>query len=381
MRRKGLAATLEDHSLAVVAARLGRFAPPATDLDSILSTYDHAWHWDGAAYRRLLRVAAERAGVTRIEGEVADVARRGSDGFIEAVVLADGRRLEADLFLDCTPEGALIEGVLQSGWEDWRRWLPCDRVVALRCERAGDPPPHWQAQAHASGWRWRIPMLGSDGVGHVYASGFSSDDTAEAELRAALGGARSTPAKLASFASGRRRKMWIANCVAIGASACVLDPIEPTALQIIQEGLGNLLGLLPYRNRADGEVDEFNRLMSETVERMRDFLILHYKANAHAEPFWTERRAAPVPELLAHKLRLFEASGRVIEWDEESFFEADWVAVYFGQGVVPRHYDALADVPDAKLVRDRMAEMRKAIQAAAEAMPTHRAAIEAGLRG
>ncbi len=376
MRRKGLAATLEEHSLAVVAAKLDRFAPPSADPDSLLSSYDHAWHWDGASYRRMLRAAAEHARVSRIEGAVGEVVLRGTDGFVEAVRLDDGRRLAADLFIDCTPDGLLIEGRLESGWEDWRHWLPCDRILATRCERAGDPPPYWQAQAHGAGWRWRIPMLGSDGVGQVYSSAFAGDDEAEAGLRAAIGGARANPPRVARFASGRRKRMWIANCVAIGAAACVLDPLEPTALQLVQDAIGALLSLMPRKACDAGEAEDFNRLMSDTADRMRDYLILRYHANARAEPFWTERRAAAVPDPLAYKLRLFEANGRVIEWDEESFFEADWVAAYLGQEVRPRHYDALADVPDAKLIRDRMTKIRKAIQAAVQTMPTHRAYIE-----
>jgi len=380
MRRKGMTASLEDYSIAAVAARLGRFAPPAAGDDPLLTAYDHGWHWDAADYRALLRAAAQHAGVARVAGEVADVALRGADGFVEAVVLADGRRLEADLFIDCTPEARLIEGALGSGWEDWRHLLPCDRAVAARCDRAGDPPPYWQAEAQAAGWRWRIPLGESDGCGLVYASGFCSDDEAEAALRASLGSGAGTLQR-ARFASGRRRNMWIRNCVAIGDAACVLDPLEPTALQIVQDGIGTLLNLMPRKACDAGETDEFNRLMGETVERMRDFLILRYKANARAEPFWAERRAAAVPDLLEHKMRVFEASGRVLEWDEETFFEADWVAVYFGQEMRPRHYDAFADTIDAKLLRERMAEMRRSILAAAESLPTHRAFIEAQLRG
>lgn len=370
-RRKGLTAPLADHSLAAVAAGLGRFAPPVMDGDPLLSSYDHGWHLDGLAYRKLLRLVGERAGVVRIEGDVGEVALRGADGFIEAVVLRDGQRFEADLFIDCTADGRLIEGALGSGWEDWSEWLPCDRIVAARSAREGDPPPCWQAQAHAAGWDWRIPLGKGDGVGRVYASSVISDDEAAAGLDGTL----------ARFTSGRRRAMWVRNCIAMGEAACVLDPLVPTALQIVQDGIAHFLTLIPRLACDGGEADEYNRLMSETVERMRDFVILHYKANTRTEPFWAERRAMAVPDLLAHKMRLFEASGRVIEWDEESFFEADWVGVYFGQEVRPRHYDALADVPDGKAIRARMAEMRARIQAAALAMPTHRAFIDAQLSG
>jgi tryptophan halogenase len=374
LRRKGLGAALEEHSLAAVMARLGRFMPSSGAPNTLSSSYDHGLHLDGAAYRAVLQVAAREAGVARIEGALGGVEMR-ADGMIAAVTLADGRRIVADLYLDCTGDGALIDRLEPGDWEDWSHWLPCDRVLAGRSARAGDPPPVWQARAHGAGWGWHIPLQSGDGRGHVYASAYQSDEQAEAALGGVSGLTR------ARFASGRRRRPWRGNVIAIGASACVIDPLEPTAIQIVQDGIGTLLSLLPRKGCDAGEADEFNRLMGETADRMRDFVILHYRATARGEPFWEARRATALPDRLEHKLRLFEASGRVIEWDEETFFDADWVAVYLGQGVRPRGYDPLADAIEPKALRARMADMRKLIVEAAGDMPTHRAFIDAQLRG
>jgi tryptophan halogenase len=353
LRRAGGAGDIEDYALGAVAARLGRFALPSADEASVLSTLDYGYHLDGAGYRDLLRAAAERAGVTRLEGAIAGSELRAADGYIDAIRLEDGRRIAADFFIDCTgAEGVLIEGALATGVEDWSQWLPCDRIATARVE--GEPLPYLRAEAVETGWRWLMPLGRGAGTGHVYASAFAADE-----------------ADALPFASGRRRKFWNRNCVAIGASACVIDPLEPSALQAIQRGISQFLALLPFKDEEAGEADEYDRIMGETVERMRDLVILHYKASKRAGPFWDECRAMSLPDILAYKIRLFEAKARVLELDEEMFQDSDWVAVYLGSGVAPRAYDTLADMAGETLVRDRLESIRTAMRAAAEAMPAY----------
>jgi tryptophan halogenase len=355
MRRAGGAGELEDYALGAVAARLGRFAPPSADPASVLSTLDYGYHLDGEAYRLLLRAAALQHGAIRVEGEPSDVRLRGDDGWIEAVVPAGGEPLAADFFIDCTgAKASLLGEALGVPFEDWTHWLPCDRAVASR-EEGGAPIPCLRVNADAAGWQWRMPLR--DGVAglRLFSSAHEDADGAFA------------------FASGRRARFWERNCVAIGAAACLLDPIEPAALQAVQRGISQWLVLMPFKDDEAGEADEYNRIMIETVERMRDLVILHYKANQRDEPFWRACREMAVPDVLAYKIRLFEAKAKILALDEEMFQDSDWASVYLGQGVQPRGWDVLADAPDKALVRDRLAGMRKAIKAAAEAMPTYAA--------
>jgi tryptophan halogenase len=354
MRSASGAGALEDYALGAVAARLGRFAPPAADPASVLSTLDYAYHLDGGAYRVLLRAAALQHGAVRVEGEPGDIRLRGADGWIEAVTPAQGGEpLAADFFIDCTgPKASLLGETLGVTFEDWTRWLPCDRAVAGQ-EEGSAPFPCLRVDAEAAGWLWRMPLR--DGVARLRV--FSS---AQEEAEGAF-----------AFTSGRRAKFWERNCVAIGGAACLIDPLEPTALQTVQRGISQLLTLMPFKDDEAGEADEYNRVMTETVERMRDLVILHYKANWRDEPFWQACRKMEVPDILAYKMKLFEAKSKILALDEEMFQDSDWAAVYLGQGVQPRAWDVLADAPDKALVRDRLAGMRKAINAAAEAMPTY----------
>jgi tryptophan halogenase len=358
MRSASAAGELEDYALGAVAARLGRFAPPAADPASALSTLDYGYHLDGEGYRQLLRAAALQHGAVRIEGEPGEVRLRGADGWIESVVPAGaGEPLAADFFIDCTGTKALLLGeALGVPFEDWTHWLPCDRAVAAREE--GEPAPYLRVEAEAAGWQWRMPLR--DGVARLRL--FSS---AHERMDGAF-----------AFASGRRARFWERNCAAIGTSAALIDPLEPTALQAVQRGIAQWLTLMPFKDDEAGEADEYNRVMIETVERMRDLVILHYRLNRRDEPFWRACREMSLPDVLAYKIRLFEAKSKILALDEDMFQDSDWAAVYLGQGVQPRAYDVLADAPDKALVRDRLAGMRKAINRAAAAMPTYAAFLQ-----
>lgn len=359
MRSAGAAGELEDYALGAVAARLGRFAPRAVDPASVLSTLDYGYHLDGEACRLLLRAAALQHGAIRVEGEPGEVSLRGRDGWIEALTPAGGGEpLAADFFIDCTgAKASLLGEALGVPFEDWAHWLPCDRALAAR-EEGAEPFPYLRVDAEAAGWQWRMPLRDDVRRLRVFSS---AHDEAEGAF---------------AFASGRRARFWERNCVAIGASACVIDPLEPTALQTIQRGISQWLTLMPFKEDEAGEADEYNRIMIETVERMRDLVILHYKANRRDEPFWRACREMAVPDVLACKMRLFEAKSKILALDEEMFQDSDWAAVYLGQGVQPRAWDVLADAPDKALVRDRLAGMRKAINAAAGSMPTYTAFLQ-----
>jgi tryptophan halogenase len=184
LRALGEAGGLEEWSLPTAAALLNRFIPPSPDPRSPLHDYAYAYHFDAGLYAAFLRRYAEARGVIRTEGRIVDVAVRGGDGFVEAVVLADGRRVEGDLFVDCSGFRALlIEGTLKAGFEDWSRWLPCDRALAVPCRTGGDGlTPYTRSTAREAGWQWRIPLQHRTGNGYVYSSAFVDDEQAARTL-------------------------------------------------------------------------------------------------------------------------------------------------------------------------------------------------------
>ncbi|HVI99383.1 MAG TPA: tryptophan halogenase family protein [Sphingomonas sp.] len=363
---------ISDWSMSAAAIRHGRFARPGAGASAPLSDLYYAYQFDASLYAKYLRGYAERGGVARIEGKVVDVALDGESGFVEAVTLADGRRIAGDLFLDCSGfRGLLIEQALETGYDDWSRWLPCDRAVAVATENVVPPEPLTRATARALGWQWRIPLQHRMGNGFVYSSAWCSDDAARETLMANLEGPALAEPRALSFTTGRRRLAWAKNVVALGLSGGFVEPLESTSIHLIQAGIAKLIALFPDKRCTDIERDEYNRAMKDLAEDIRDFVILHYHATRRDDsPLWDYCRTMDVPESLARKIALFREKGRVFRDNFELFATPSWVAVMFGQGIWPEGYDPIADALDEAKVEEAMARMRRDYDATALRLPT-----------
>ncbi len=368
---------IEEYALAAVAARMGRADRPINDPRRIQSSFDYAYHLDATRYAAFLRGYAEERGVARIEGRVSGVERDGESGRISALVLDDGRCLAADFFLDCSGFRALLLGeALGVPFLDWSHWLPCDRAVAVPARAGGAFTPHTQSFAHRAGWRWRIPLQHRIGNGIVYASAEMTDEEATESLLAALDGEPLAAPRLLRFRAGRRARLWERNCVAIGLASGFLEPLESTAIHLIQSALFRLLALWPTAPDDALSARTFNRLSAEEYERIRDFIILHYHANRRAEPFWRQLAAMAVPDELAERIAVWRACGRLISPGPELFLNPSWLAVYLGQGMIPQAHDPLADLRAERVDAEaRLAHLRRIVREAAAAMPEHAAAL------
>ena len=364
---------ISDYSMSSVAASYGRFARPNGEARSPISKIAYAFHFDAGLYARFLREYAERGGITRIEGKVVDVALRPDDGFVQSVKLDDGQTVEGDFFIDCSGfRGLLIEGALETGYDDWTHWLPCDRAVAVPSANVGPPAAFTRATARAAGWQWRIPLQHRTGNGLVYSSAYLSDEDAERTLLANLEGeALAAPRKL-RFTTGRRRKAWNRNVVSIGLSSGFIEPLESTSIHLIQTGIARLLALWPDLRFNPIERDEYNRVLQAQFEDVRDFIILHYSATKRTDtPFWDMVRTMSVPDSLSRKVELFRSKGRSFREGVELFDVTSWVAVLLGQNVMPQGYDPIADALDEKRIAGALEQMRASYIDTAQAMPTH----------
>jgi Tryptophan halogenase len=373
LARAGKMPSYEEWSTATVMARANRFTPPQGELPSAANGYSYAYHFDAGLYAAYLREYAVRHGAQRIEGTVVDVELRAADGFIAALRLKDGRRIEGDLFIDCSGfRGLLIEGALHAGYEDWSELLPCDGVLAVQSARAAVLTPYTMSSAKAAGWQWRIPLQHRTGNGHVYCSAFMSDSEAERVLLAGL----DTPAlgepRRLRFTTGRRRKTWLRNCVALGLAAGFIEPLESTSIQLIMDGVGRLIENFPDRDFAPHLAAEYNRLIAAQYESIRDFIVLHYKLTERDDsPFWRHCAAMPIPDSLQHQIDLFRSSGRVAIFDRGGFLESSFISILYGLGVEPRAWDPFIDRMDERTLRTHFARLRSAIAGTVAAMPDH----------
>jgi tryptophan 7-halogenase len=378
-RAEGLDLSLSAFSLANRLAQEGRFAKPVNDGRSILSTLGYAYHFDASLYARHLRGLAEANGVARIEGKLERVERHPETGFVTALDTSRGDRIEGELFIDCSGFRALlIEGEMQAGYDDWSHWLPCDRAVAVPCERVAETTPYTRSTARAAGWQWRIPLQHRIGNGYVYNSAFLGDDEAAATLLANLDGAAMAEPRFLRFTAGNRRRAWIGNVVAIGLSAGFLEPLESTSIHLIQSGIAKLLTLFPDRGCDPALAARFNALFGADMDNIKDFLILHYHATEdRPEPLWAHCRHMALPDSLVEREREYRRSGRLMLGSEELFREASWLAVLNGQGIVAKGYHPVADTIDPAVNRTQLQRIVEAMTRAAAAQPKHDAALAA----
>lgn len=376
----GRASLIGNYSLHTVAAPRNKFMVSASDVsrNSPLADIAYAYHFDATVYAGFLREYAEARGVQRTEGKVTEVKLRPEDGFVESVRLENDEILSADLFIDCSGfRGLLIEQALHTGYNDFNDWLPCDRAVAIRTENTGPLPPYTRATARPAGWQWRIPLQHRTGDGYVYSSAHVSDDEAAATLLGSIEGKPLCDPFMLRFTAGMRRKLWNRNVVAIGLASGFMEPLESTSIHMIQMGITRLLELFPREGFNPVLAKRYNEQIRFDVERIRDFLILHYHATERNDtPFWDHCREMTVPDTLKDKLALFADSGRFFRNADELFGELDWVQVMLGQGIVPKSYHPLVDqLPEVDLYKF-IAGVERTVADCVEAMPTHQAFID-----
>lgn len=377
LRRQGLAAEFDLYSLPAVMARKSRFAQPAGSNASPLAQYAYAFHFDAALYANYLRDYAAARGVVRVEGKVSAAQIRKGDGFIQSVTMTDGRDLAADLFVDCSGfRGLLIEEALHTGYTDWSHWLPCDCAVAVQSELVEEPSPYTRATALAAGWQWRIPLQHRMGNGYVYSSRHSNRDEATGEMLKNIPGKTLGEPKHFNFTTGRRKYFWNKNCVALGLAGGFLEPLESTSISVIQTGISKLLEFFPDKNFNEAATQEANRRAGNEFERIRDFIILHYKATQRDDsPLWRHVRAMSIPDSLQHKIDLFRSLGHIINYEEESFRDASWIALYIGLGIEAERYDRRVDEVPTDELATQVERIKQTIAEAAEHAPRHAAFI------
>lgn len=346
-RERGLAGDYGDYCLELKAALQNRFAHlPRGGMN-------YAFHIDAGLYAKFLRRFSEGYGVERIEGKIAEV-KLAESGDIASIRLDRDIAIEGDLFIDCTGfRGLLIGQALQVDFEDWSHWLLGDSAVALQTEPVGDPWPYTRSIAQDSGWQWRIPLQHRVGNGMVYSSRYLDDAQARQILLASIEGKVLTEPRVLKFKAGQRREHWKRNCVAVGLASGFLEPLESTSIHLIQRSIIRLLQMFPHTGIRQPDISEFNRQMSNEIEHIRDFIVLHYHVTHRDDtPFWRACREMSIPASLQHRIDLFRESGRVFRLPNELFAENSWIQVLLGQGIMPRQHHPAADLMgDAELSR------------------------------
>jgi len=372
--KQGRARDLQHYCLPSVLSMQNKFAQGNT---STLARYHYAYHFDASLYAAYLRKYAEAAGVVRHEGKVIHVPLR-DDGYIKSIVLDNNRELVGDLFIDCSGfRGLLIEGALKTGYEDWSHWLPVNSAVAVQSESAAEPAPFTRSIALEAGWQWRIPLQHRVGNGYVYCDKFIDDGQAIQSLLSRLDGRATTTPRTIKFNTGRRKQFWNKNCVALGLASGFLEPLESTSISLIQTGISKLLMFFPEDEFNQDDISEANRLAEVEMERIRDFILLHYTLSQRTDSdFWRYVQTIEAPETLAKKIAIFRRRGHLIKYEGESFGDASWLSMYNGFGVLSQIEDLRVDQLDMTAAERQLQQMHSLIEEASKRAMGHGAFLE-----
>jgi tryptophan halogenase len=371
-RERGLASDYGDYCLELKASTEGKFAHLPND------GLNYAYHLDAGRYARFLRRYSEHFGVERIEAKIAKVETDPASGDISALLLDSGKRIEGDLFIDCTGFRSLLLGeALGIGYEDWSHWLFNDSAIAVQTESMGPAVPLTRSMAHDWGWQWRIPLQHRVGNGIVYSSRHIDDETAKATLLGNIEGKVLTEPRVIRFKPGQRKQTWSHNCIAIGLSSGFLEPIESTSIHLIQRSIVRLLQNFPSQGIRQSEVDEFNAQTWSEIEFIRDFIILHYKVTERRDtPYWKEAAEMAVPAPLQHRIDMFRETGRSFRVLNELFAENSWIQVMLGQGIMPDQHHPSADLMGDEELSGFLEGIRKHVERTVAQLPQHQEYVE-----
>ena len=370
LHKSGYSARLDEFCLATQMARQNRFAQPDDQATTQLARYNYAYHFDATLYAQFLRAYAEQRNLKRIEGKITQVNCHDSTGFIESVTLDSQEQVAGDLFIDCSGfKGLLIEQTMATGYENWSSWLPCDAAVAMQTSSVAAPSPYTCSRAQAAGWQWKIPLQHRTGNGYVFCSKYIDEQEAIQTLERNVSGDPLTQARILKFTTGVRKKFWNKNCVALGLASGFLEPLESTSISLIQTGIQKFIQFCPDLTFDDKKIAEANRLNLIEYERIRDFIILHYKASQRTDTqFWRDVCAMDIPDSLANKLAAFKNDGTLLNYELETFQNASWISMYNGFNIVP---DNCLNIDSPEKLHQQLEKMRHAISAGVAYAPFH----------
>lgn len=322
LRRRGQEAHAnpQDFFLAAELARQRR-APVALGDPAHPSApaMDYAYHFDAGLLGQFLKDKARQWGVQHHIGTVEQVLQH-ENGDLAALRLRGGEQLSADFFVDCSGfQGLLINQTLGEPFHPFKNNLFNDRAIAMPTPLAADEdiPSETTSTALRHGWAWHIPLTSRVGNGYVYSSDFVSDDEAEAELRRHLGpAAEGVEARRLKMRVGRIERHWRNNCLAIGLSQGFIEPLEATALMLIQLSVEHFIEAMAQGDFGRGEQTRYNRRINQMFEGVRDYVVTHYLLNTRDDTdYWRANRA--------HRNISDRLASILAAWDQGSDFEAE----------------------------------------------------------
>lgn len=378
VKRKGVrqSAHPDDYYINAYLARAGRLPKAGPNFPFAIG---YGYHFDATRLATFLKARASRLGVLHKQASIKGT-ERNETGDIVCLKTDTGETLAGDFFIDCSGfAGLLIENTLQDKWHSYSHQLLNDRALAL----AGSAPavfkPQTRATAMNAGWLWQIPLRQRTGQGYVYSSQHLSDAEAEAEMRRALG-AEQGDARLLQMRVGRREHHWHHNCLAVGLSQGFIEPLEATALNLVQSTLEQFIDAFELGGFSVQNRSAFNTRINAQFDGVRDYIVAHYVCSQRRDTdYWCDAASVEPPDALAALLAAWHSGEPlapvIAQWDLDRHYTAmSWYSLLAGMGLFPE--TALLREGTPKAYRYPQAEVAAFLSACAGNFPLAINAIE-----
>jgi tryptophan 7-halogenase len=359
-------------------------APKRAVDENYAGPLNYAYHFDAFRFAALLSTVARERGVHHVADTIESV-RVDEAGAIAGLVTRANGLLEADLYIDCTGQRALLLGdALKVPFKSCRESLLADRAVACQIPNDGPDSPiasYTIATAHEAGWTWDIGLNNRRGIGYVYSSAHSTDENAEQTLRGYMGtAADQKPVRFLKFDAGYRERQWVRNCVAVGLSAGFFEPLESTGIMLIEVAAAMIADFFPWSRDFEAPARLFNDLMQNRCKKIVNFLKMHYCLSQREERFWNDnRRPETIPEELRDLLAAWQHRPPCrfdFVADHETFPYFSYQYVLYGMGHRTDLGPARSRYGRPESVKQAFKQIRHFASQASADLPTHRALID-----
>jgi tryptophan halogenase len=334
--------------------------------DNYAQQLPYAYHLDAGLFAQYLAGVSVRNGIEHIRDDVVNV-NLDERGFVASLDLKECGNHPIEFVIDCTGfKGLIINEALGEPFVPYSKYLLNDRALAVQIPHKNpkDLLPGTRSTALGAGWVWRVPLQSRIGTGYVFSSAHRTDEEATAEFLKHLGlteeeaQPRAIPIRV-----GRTRRAFVKNCLAVGLASGFIEPLESTAIHMIDMATRYLFAYFPDMDFDEKLLASYNRVAEELYDEVRDFIVLHYCLNNRTDTdYWrTAREDMPVPDRLAENLEVWKYT-LPSEYDlptDRFFGKWNYEVVLFGKGFYPKdHVFPIAETLDEEDWKTYIREFR-----------------------
>lgn len=247
---------------------------------------NYGYHFDSYKLGAFLSKFGQQQGIIRNVDTITKV--DSNEHGIKVLHGKNHTQYSAELFFDCSGfESVLLQKTLKVPFESFGNHLLNDAAIAIPTPRAPKELMQTQATALSTGWAWRIPLTSRVGNGYVYSSQYIDKEAAEMELRSHLGIAETIPARHLTMKVGQASKHWYKNCIGVGLAQGFIEPLEATALHLVQETVVQFIGAFLAGKETTHFQNAFNDNIRNRFNGIKDYITAHYCAsNRNDTEYW-----------------------------------------------------------------------------------------------